>query len=159
MSYGSNGWFPDKLGTSSIESTECKYCGDKVQYAHVIEFCGYAFCSEACKERGFTTSAKKKEDGKMTEGFAEWLRGRPQSIKDLAQKLPPNERYRIVQTGQHCSLYSYFENGTVSVTVDGHDHKALAAMNMLQPFNVFGLKPTDLEVISSVTGESRRKDC
>lgn len=63
-----------------------------------------------------------------------WLEGRPDVIVDMAAKLKPWLRYRVKQTGQHCSLCSYSENGTVTVTVDGHDNSKLSGPRLAAPF-------------------------
>jgi len=76
-----------------------------------------------------------------------WLEGRPQIIKDLVVKLPPSCRYKLSSTGQHCDVYSYSENGTVTITVNGHDSEVLDAINKMIPMNVFGINPNDLEFI------------
>ena len=78
----------------------------------------------------------------------EWLSDRPQEIKDLAEKVKPWFRYRIKETGQHCTLVSYFEDGTLKVNVDGHDSEALDMMNKIVQVNVFGISPESLEVLS-----------
>lgn len=84
--------------------------------------------------------------GRETE-LEEWLDGRPEIIKELANKLPPWHRYRIKQTGQHCHIFSYLENGTVVVTVNGHDSQFLDAANQAMPFTVFGIDQNDLKII------------
>ena len=81
--------------------------------------------------------------------FEEWLDGRPDVIQKMAVSLKPWFRYRLKPTGQHCSLYSYFEDGTVTITVDGHDTEALDMVNKVMPVNVFGISPDDLEIIES----------
>ncbi len=78
----------------------------------------------------------------------EWLVDRPQEIKDLAKKVKPWFRYRIKETSQHCTVVSYFEDGTLKVNVDGHDSEALDMMNQMIQVNVFGIRPDDLEVLS-----------
>ena len=84
----------------------------------------------------------------MSEVFNEWLKDRPKSIKDLASKLPPNLKYKVKATGQYCDIYSYYEDGTVKVTVTGHESEILDIINKLKPVNVFGLTRDDLEVVS-----------
>lgn len=70
---------------------------------------------------------------------AEWLAERPQAIKDLVAKLPPDRLYRLKTTGHRVFLYAYSEDGTVTVAVTGQ-------FNAL-PFErrVFGIAPEDLE--------------
>lgn len=81
----------------------------------------------------------------MKKYLDEWLKGRPKIIKDLANKLNPFLRYRIKSTGQHCDIYSYSEDGTVTVAVNGYDKEILNIMNQSIQVNVFGLSPDDIE--------------
>jgi len=76
-----------------------------------------------------------------------WLLGRPKTIQILAERLKPWITYRVKSTGQHCTLLSYFENGTVSVEIVGHDSEVLNMINSCTSFGVFGLLPDDLEEI------------
>lgn len=76
-----------------------------------------------------------------------WLKDRPKSIKDLSDKIKPWNRYRIKETGQHCTLASYFEDGTVMMTVDGHDSEILDATNKVIQIDVFGITTGELELI------------
>lgn len=80
--------------------------------------------------------------------FEEWLSARPKIIQQLGNRLPPWNRYRMKETGQHCSMYSYSEDGTVTVTVDGHDSEPLDTINKMCPVNVFGVHPDDLEILA-----------
>jgi len=80
--------------------------------------------------------------------FEEWLKDRPEIIKTMAGKLKPWFRYRLKTTGQHCNLYSYSENGTVTIEVNGHDSEVLDAINKMIPIGVFGINPDDLEVLA-----------
>ena len=68
----------------------------------------------------------------MNEAPKAWLVDRPQVIKDLAHKVPP-ACYTLNDTGQHAWLYSYSEDGTVTV-----DTTTLAG---LLPVRVFGVNP------------------
>jgi len=77
----------------------------------------------------------------------EWLTGRPQAVKDMAYKVKPWYLYRLKPTGQHCSIYSYSEDGTVTISIEGHDSEALDTVNKIIGFNVFGIEPQDLEII------------
>lgn len=79
--------------------------------------------------------------------FEEWLRNRPETIKALAAKLKPWFRYRVKPTGQHCNLYSYSEDGTVTVEVNGHDSEFLDSLKRFLPVLVFGINPDDLEIL------------
>lgn len=70
----------------------------------------------------------------------EWLSTRPQMIQDMCAKYPPDRLYRMKDTGQRVTLYSYSEDGTVTVTVSG-------TYNLIATFerNVFGVDPSSLE--------------
>lgn len=83
----------------------------------------------------------------MDKYLDEWLKGRPKIIKDMANKLNPFLRYRIKSTGQHCDIYSYSENNTITVTVNGHDKEALNIAYQAVQVNVFGLELDDVEEI------------
>jgi hypothetical protein len=80
------------------------------------------------------------------EEFNEWLKDKPQSIKDLGGKLKPWVKYRIKATGQHCIIKSYDENGTVMVAVTGHDDEFLDMKYLAQPMRVCGVKSDELEL-------------
>ena len=82
---------------------------------------------------------------KAIEALEEWLKDRPQSIKDTARLSPPWNRYRLTKTGQNGTIRSYSEDGTVSMAFDGHDSPDLAAINEMTPAVVFGIDPADLE--------------
>lgn len=68
-----------------------------------------------------------------------WLEEKPQAIRDMVAKIPPDRLYRIKPDGKRVCIYAYAENGTVSVIVSGKYN--LVAMDRL----VFGVKPEDLE--------------
>lgn len=57
----------------------------------------------------------------------------------MAAKKPPELLYKLKSTGHRVIIYSYAEDGTVSVVVSGAFN--LVAMNRI----VFGIKPEDLE--------------
>ena len=68
----------------------------------------------------------------------EWLADRPKIIQEMGEKLKPWHLYRLTTTDQKVTLYSFSEDGTVTVdVVEGRnaDHR------------VFGIRPDDLEVI------------
>lgn len=71
--------------------------------------------------------------------WAEWLATRPAIVQALAARLRPDTLYRLRGSGHRCTLYSYNENGTVTVTVDGRFNRVLFGRN------VFGISPEDLE--------------
>jgi len=86
-------------------------------------------------------------DNEVRKEFNEWLDGKPEVIKEMAVILKPWNKYRLKQTGQHCSICSYNEDGTVTVNVDGHDNDVLGAMNKMVTTQVFGIYPNDLEAL------------
>jgi hypothetical protein len=68
-----------------------------------------------------------------------WIEDRPQIIRDLCDRLPPDRLYRIKSSGKRCTIHSYSEDGTITVTVQ-------AMYNDLPiTYGVFGLRPEDLE--------------
>ena len=81
--------------------------------------------------------------------FNKWLEGSPKVIRELGEKITPFVRYRIKSTGQHCSIVSYFEDGTLRVNVDGHESPLLDEINNSIQVGVFGIKPDDLEPIEN----------
>lgn len=66
-----------------------------------------------------------------------WFITRPKIIKDMIGQFPPYCKVRIKSTGQTAHLYSYNEDGTLTVTVQ--------ASTEFLPYRVFGLKCDDLE--------------
>lgn len=67
-----------------------------------------------------------------------WVSGRPPSVRAVAERLDPWTLYCLKTTGQRVTVYSYSEDGTVTVDVD-------AAFNLcLFPARVFGIDPNDL---------------
>jgi hypothetical protein len=75
----------------------------------------------------------------QTEAWAEWVAERPECVRNIAEKLPPWELFRLKTTGQRVTVASFFENGTVSVEVRGEFNFHLFDAN------VFGIDPADLE--------------
>ena len=67
--------------------------------------------------------------------FDLWLASRPRVIRVMGRALKPWHLYRTKVTGQVCRLYSFSEDGTVSVVMlTGHS----------RGFRVFGMSPADL---------------
>ena len=58
-------------------------------------------------------------DKGQQEIWDEWKSSRPQVIKELCDRFPPYNLYRLKSTGQLVTLHSYNENGTVTVNVTG----------------------------------------
>jgi hypothetical protein len=76
---------------------------------------------------------------KMIEDFDEWKKDRPQVVVDLADKYPPWKLFRMKGSGHRCVPFSYNENGTLSVIVDGRFNRVLFGRT------VFGVPPDELE--------------
>jgi hypothetical protein len=68
-----------------------------------------------------------------------WVASRPECIQDLCRRFPPDRLYRLKSSGHRVTLYSYCEDGTMTVIVSG-EYNAVAFGR-----NVFGIKPEDLE--------------
>jgi hypothetical protein len=74
-----------------------------------------------------------------TQDFENWLSTRPQIIRYLGKLLPPDRLYLLKTTGHRVIIYSYNEDGTVTVAVTGE-------YNQIKfPRKVFGISPIDLE--------------
>ncbi len=75
-----------------------------------------------------------------------WLAERPQ-IKSLVDKYPPNLLYRMKDTGQIVTIYSYSEDNTVRVTIEPGYRMQIV------PYGVFGVDPQVLEEYEPEKGE------
>lgn len=53
------------------------------------------------------------------EAWADWVATRPPVIQAMCAKTPPDRLYRMADTGHRVTIYSYNENGTVTVNVTG----------------------------------------
>jgi hypothetical protein len=51
--------------------------------------------------------------------YAKWVAERPPAIQEMIKTHPPNKLYRLTTTDQRVTIYSYGEDGTVSVIVSG----------------------------------------
>lgn len=71
--------------------------------------------------------------------WAEWVAGRPECVRVLCERLPPDRLYLLKSSGHRVTLHSYSENGTVTVNVTG-DYNIVTFDRQ-----VFGIKPEDLE--------------
>ena len=80
----------------------------------------------------------------MSEELQEWLRDRPQIIKDLARSHPPDAQYRLADGSDEdlYVIYSYFEDGTMTVT--RYTRMTEAPDSWMPMWNVFGMRPEDL---------------
>jgi hypothetical protein len=71
--------------------------------------------------------------------WEEWLAERPQTIKDLAAKFPPDRLYFMKKSNHRVTIYSYGEDNTLTVNVTGEYNRIIFDRQ------VFGIKPEDLE--------------
>jgi hypothetical protein len=71
--------------------------------------------------------------------WKEWVGTRPPIVQELCERLPPDRIYLLKSSGHRVTLYSYSENGTVTVNVTG-EYNAVTFDRQ-----VFGIKPDDLE--------------
>ena len=78
----------------------------------------------------------------MSEELEEWLRDRPQVIKDLARSHPPDAQYRLASGGDDdvYLIYSYSEDGTMTVS----RFAQVGPFSLMPMWNVFGMRPEDL---------------
>jgi|ERR1700722_1636063 len=68
-----------------------------------------------------------------------WLKSRPEGIRKLCERFPPDRLYRMRSTGQRVTLVSYSEDDTLRVLVSGQYNFVSFERE------VFGIKPEDLE--------------
>ncbi len=71
--------------------------------------------------------------------WAEWTASRPPVIQDLIARFPHDELYRLKSSGHRVTIYSYSENGTMTVDVSGEFNFVAFERR------VFGIMPDDLE--------------
>lgn len=77
-------------------------------------------------------------DEEKLKKWVEWLSTRPQIIKDLAEKFPPNKLYLLKTSNHRVTIRSYVEDGTLTVNVSGEFN------SIMFDRGVFGIKPEDL---------------
>ena len=66
--------------------------------------------------------------------WEEWVAGRPEPVQVLCRRFPPFRQYWLDPPGQVVRVYSYSEDGTLTVDV----------LDVLFPRRVFGIAPEDL---------------
>jgi hypothetical protein len=79
------------------------------------------------------------ELGKLPKGWKAWVAARPERVRELCKKYPPNRLYLLKSSGHRVFIYSYSEDGTVSVCVTGKFNFVTFERR------VFGISPQDLE--------------
>jgi len=79
-------------------------------------------------------------------GWEEWLSGRPENVRSVAERLVPWKKYRykrvVEDIGNRYSPRAYSEeaDGSVTVTCEKSNDK----MPFLGGYGVFGIDPNDL---------------
>jgi hypothetical protein len=76
---------------------------------------------------------------KQQRQWDKWVSSRPPIIQDLCKRLPPYNLYLLKTSDHKVTIYSYSENGTLTVNVTGKYNA------MIFDRQVFGIKPDDLE--------------
>ena len=71
--------------------------------------------------------------------WKEWVASRPPVIRELCERFPPFNLYRLKGTGQRVTVHSYSENGTLTVNITGEYNIVIFDRQ------VFGIQPDDLE--------------
>lgn len=82
--------------------------------------------------------------------WEDWVATRPAAVQELCRKLPPDRLYMNKPTQQRGTIYSYSEDGTVTVNFTG-EHNLL-----MFDKQVFGIKPEDLEECELPTEDELR---
>ena len=70
--------------------------------------------------------------------WREWLAGRPESVRGVAERFRPWMLYRLTTTGQRCSVIAFAEDGTIRIQAE---HPALGEISAVE---VFGIDPETL---------------
>jgi|SRR5581483_4614995 len=78
-------------------------------------------------------------DNEQQRVWDEWVASRPPGVRTLCEKFPPNKLYRLKSSGHRVTVYSYAEDGTLTVEITGQYN--LIAFDR----QVFGIKPEGLE--------------
>lgn len=83
--------------------------------------------------------------------WKKWVKSRPEIVRAIAEKLPPNRLYRLTTTDQRVTMVSYSEDGTVTVDVSSQFN----AFTLHR--QVFGIDPNTL-VECDLPSESEREE-
>ena len=70
--------------------------------------------------------------------WADWVASRPEIVRILCERLPPDRLYRLAGKNR-VTILSYAEDGTVRVSITGEYNRVLFSRN------VFGVNPDELE--------------
>lgn len=71
--------------------------------------------------------------------WSKWVSSRPRVIQELCKKYPPCNLYQLKKSDHRVTLYSYSEDGTMTVNVTGEYNTVIFDRQ------AFGIKPEDLE--------------
>ena len=74
------------------------------------------------------------------EEWSKWVETRPPVIQAMCKKFPPDRLYRLKPVNQRVTLYSYSEDGTVTVHISAEYNEYLVFDR-----HVFGIDPEKLE--------------
>ena len=83
----------------------------------------------------------------LTEEWGKWVSTRPEVIQKLCTEFPPDRYYLLKSTDQIISIYSYLEDGTLTVDISNEQNP-----HIIMNRQVFGIKPEDLEEIKQPKG-------
>jgi hypothetical protein len=73
------------------------------------------------------------------EEFRAWVASRPQVVQEMIARCPPDRLYRMRDSGHRAIIYSYGEDGTVTVEVTGEFNRVVFGRR------VFGVSLGNLE--------------
>lgn len=76
--------------------------------------------------------------------WEEWLGTLLPETATMARRYPPDHYYRLRSTGQIVTIYSYSDNGTMTVDIR---QNANPDMWLLMERRVFGIEPEDLDML------------
>ena len=76
---------------------------------------------------------------KQEHAWNTWVRLRPPVIQDLCSRFPANRLYRLKESAHYVTIYSYEEDGTMTVTVSGDRNFVIFERH------VFGVAPDEIE--------------
>ena len=69
----------------------------------------------------------------------EWVATRPPVVQELCTRFFPDRLYRLKSSGHRVTLYSFSEDGTITVNITGEYNVIMFDRQ------VFGINPADLE--------------
>lgn len=85
---------------------------------------------------------------KQKDTWATWVATKPECVQKMCRSHPPDEMYKMKSTGQIVTLYSYSEDGTVTVDIDNE-----ITLQLMVPRRVFGIDIKDLEFLTKSEAE------